>query len=265
MKISIIGGGNMGSAIARGLVQGSFFQPEDITVIDIYEAPLKALQAYNPGIRIALREYDNVASADIILLAVKPWLINDTLLNIKFHLDYRRQILVSIAAGITIEEINKMLSKSSDEAPLPVLFRLIPNTAIAVRQSVTLISSHNASSEQEDLLLKIFDELGSAVLLDESKLTAGTALTSCGIAYFFRYVRAAMLAGTELGFYPKEAQNLIVKTMLGAATLLDETKENPEVEIDKVTTPAGITIKGLNELEANGFSDAIIKAIKASR
>jgi pyrroline-5-carboxylate reductase len=265
MKISIIGGGNMGGSIARGLVQGSFFKPDDITVIDIHDAPLKSLQAFNPDIRVALKDYDSVSVADIVLLAVKPWLIKDTLLNIKFQLDYSRQILLSIAAGITIEEINKILFKVSDHNTLPVLFRLIPNTAIAVRQSVTLISSHNASPEQEDLIVKIFDELGSAVVLDETKLAAGTALTSCGIAYFFRYVRAAMLAGVELGFYPKEAQNLIVKTMQGAAALLDETKENPEVEIDKVTTPGGITIKGLNELEANGFSNAIIKAIKASQ
>jgi pyrroline-5-carboxylate reductase len=265
MKISIIGGGNMGGAIARGLVQGSFFQPGDITVVDIHEAPLKALHAFNPKIQTSLKDYDSVASADIVLLAVKPWLIKDTLLNIKFQLDYSHQILISIASGVSIEEIEKILSKNSEGNTLPVLFRLIPNTAISVRQSVTLISSHNASPEQEELIVKIFDELGSAVLLDESKLAAGTALTSCGIAYFFRYVRAAMLAGVELGFYPKEAQNLIVKTMLGAAVLLDETKEHPEIEIDKVTTPGGITIKGLNELEANGFSDAIIKAIKASR
>ncbi|MDR0505226.1 MAG: pyrroline-5-carboxylate reductase [Dysgonamonadaceae bacterium] len=266
MKISIIGGGNMGGAIACGLSQGSFFQADDITVIDINEAPLKNLQSFNPSIRTSLKSYESIAASDIILLAIKPWLIKDTLLNIKFLLDYNRHILVSVAAGISIEEINKILLKSSDgDASAPVIFRIIPNTAISVLQSVTLISSHNASPEQEDLLCRIFDELGCAILMDENKLSAGTALSSCGIAYLFRYVRAASLAGVELGFYPAEAQNLIVKTMLGAASLLDKTKENPEKEIDKVTTPGGITIKGLNELEANGFSNAIIKAIKASK
>jgi pyrroline-5-carboxylate reductase len=265
MKIAIIGGGNIGGAIARGLSQGSFFKPGDITVIDVHEAPLQAIKVFNPEINTAVGNYNSIAAADIVLLAVKPWLIKEIILNIKFHLDYDKHILISIAAGISIEEINKTLLKTSEKTSLPVLFRLIPNTAIAVKQSVNLISSHNASSEQEDLLLKIFNELGCAFLLDESKLTAGTALTSCGIAFLFRYIRAAMLAGAELGFYPKEAQDLVVKTMLGAATLLDETQTNPEVEIDKVTTPGGITIKGLNELEANGFSAAIVKAIKASR
>ncbi|MDR0834312.1 MAG: pyrroline-5-carboxylate reductase [Candidatus Symbiothrix sp.] len=265
MKITIIGGGNMGGAIARGLAQGSIFKAGDITVVDVHEAPLAALQAFNPDIQTSLKDYDSVADAAIILLAVKPWLIRDTLLNIKSRLDYSKQIVVSIASGITIDTINEVLLRSNDDTRLPVLFRLIPNTAIAIKQSVTLISSHNASPEQERLLVSIFDEVGSAIVLDESKLAAGTALTSCGIAYLFRYVRAATLAGVELGFYPREAQHLVVKTMLGAALLLDETKANPETEIDKVTTPGGITIKGLNELETNGFSNAIIKAIKASK
>jgi pyrroline-5-carboxylate reductase len=264
MKIVIIGGGNIGSAIARGLAQGSFFKPSDITVVDILDAPLQALKTFNPEINTE-QNYNSIVGADMILLAVKPWLLKDVILDVKFHLDYSRQILISVAAGITIEEMVKSLTKTPEKNTLPVLFRLIPNTAVAIRQSVTLISSHNASSEQEKLLLDIFDELGSAFLLEESKLVAGTALTSCGIAYLFRYIRAATQAGVELGFYPNEAQNMIVKTMQGAAALLDETKENPEIEIDKVTTPGGVTIKGLNELEANGFSTAIIKALKASK
>jgi pyrroline-5-carboxylate reductase len=264
MKIVIIGGGNIGGAIARGLAQGSFFKPSDITVIDIQEAPLQALKTFNPEINTERENYNSVAGADMILLAVKPWLLKNVILDIKFYMDYSKQMLLSVAAGITLEDMTQSLIKKSEENTLPALFRLIPNTAIAVKQSVTLIASNNASSEQEELLLHIFNELGCAFLLEESKLGAGTAMTSCGIAYLFRYVRAAMQAGVELGFYPKEAQNMIVKTMQGAAALLDKTKENPEVEIDKVTTPGGITIKGLNELEANGFTTAIVKAIKAS-
>ena len=265
MKICIIGGGNMGSAIVRGLVQGNIFQPANITVIDTHKKPLKDLQDFNPAICTFLDNYDSVETADIVLLAVKPWSVNDVLMDIKFRLNYTKQIVVSIAAGITIDNMNETLRKANDETVLPTLFRAIPNTAIAIRQSITLIASQNALPEQKALLLQIFDELGGAVFLDEQKMAAGTALTSCGIAYLFRYIRAATLAGVELGFYPKEAQHLVVKTMLGAASLLDATQENPEVEIDKVTTPGGITIKGLNELEANGFSDAIIKAIKASK
>lgn len=255
----------MGSAIARGLVQGSVFRPGDITVVDISEAPLKALRDFNPVIRTALNKYDSVENADLIILAVKPWLVKETIANIRSGLDYSKQIVVSIAAGVSIRDLGEMLHKPDSEAALPALFRVIPNTAISIRQSVNLVATENASPEQKQLILKIFGELGYATLLDESKLNAGTALASCGIAYLFRYVRAAVLAGVEMGFYPKEAQTLVVKTMLGAASLLDETQENPEAEIDKVTTPGGITIKGLNELETHGFSAAIIKAMKASR
>jgi len=265
MKLIIIGSGNMGSAIVRGLIQGSVFKPEDITVIDVRQAPLDALKKDCPNLNVALSSFDSVSDADVILLAVKPWLVDDVITDIKFQMDYSRQLLISIASKVSIDDIENSLTKYQEAEELPVIFRVIPNTAIAVRQSMTLISSRRASEEQESLLLKIFNEMGNAVLMDESKLVAGTALTSCGIAYLFRYVRAATLAGVEMGFYPKEAQNMIVNTMLGAAELLKATGQHPETEIDKVTTPGGITIKGLNELEANGFSDAIIKAMKASR
>jgi pyrroline-5-carboxylate reductase len=265
MKLTLIGGGNMGSAIARGLVQGTMFRADDITVIDVHEAPLKALRETDPEIRTALNDYGSVATADLIILAVKPWLMRDTLSDIKFQLDYSHQILLSIAAGIEIDTLNEALLKPNGEPSLPALFRLVPNTAIAVRQSMTLMATRNASAEQQALILRMFDELGCALLLDEERLSAGTALTSCGIAYLFRYIRAAMLAGVEMGFYPKEAQHLAVKTMLGAAALLDATGNHPETEIDRVTTPGGITIKGLNELEANGFSDAVVRAMRVSR
>lgn len=262
MKVTIIGGGNMGGAIVRGLVSGTIFKPGDITVIDILEAPLKALQEFNSEIKVVLSDYESVGQADMVIIAVKPWLVKDTLLDIKFMLDYSRQIIVSAAARISIEEMNDILLKINLEQTLPVLFRVVPNTAISVKKSITLIASKNATDEQESLVLNIFNELGTAIVLDESKISAGTALTSCGIAFLFRYVKAAMSAGVELGFPAKDAQELIVKTMLGAATLLDENKEYPEIEIDKVTTPGGITIQGINELEAHGFSNAIIKGYK---
>jgi pyrroline-5-carboxylate reductase len=265
MKLTVIGGGNMGGAVVRGLIQGSILKPKDITVIDVRQAPLDALKKDCPALNIALSNFDSVSDADIILLAVKPWLIRDVITDIKFPMDYSRQILISIAAGVSISDIENLLTKYQDNYEFPVIFRVIPNTAIAVKQSMTLISSKGATEEQENLILKIFNEVGEAILLEESKLVAGTALTSCGIAYFFRYVRAATLAGVEMGFYPKQAQDMIVNTMLGAAELLKATGQNPETEIDKVTTPGGITIKGLNELEANGFSAAIVKAMKASR
>ena len=261
MKIVVIGGGNMGSSIVEGLLQGEIFNARDITVIDINQATLDKLTVLHPKIQTALNDYKPITQADIILLAVKPWLIKDVILEIKPNMNYEKQIVVSIAAGINTSEIARYLS---EDALLPAIFRVVPNTAIAVRESITLIATNNADSRQKKLVQSIFDELGTTMFLDEDKIPAGTALTSCGIAYFFRYVRAAMTAGVELGIHPKQAQEMVVNTMLGAAKLLKETGNHPETEIDKVTTPGGITIKGINELEANGFTNAIIKAIKAS-
>lgn len=265
MKITIIGAGNMGGAIVRGLVKSSLFKAEDISVSDVNQDALNVLKKDIPRLNTERDSYNSVSDADIILLAVKPWLADNVIDRIKFKMDYDRQIFVSIAAGIDIAALSKFLKRHSDEDLIPTIFRIIPNTAIAIRKSVNLIASENASDEQKDLLLRIFNELGTAILLDESKLAAGTALTSCGIAYLFRYVRAAVLAGVEMGFYPRETQNMVVETMLGAAELLKANGENPETEIDKVTTPGGITIQGLNELEANGFSNAVIKGIKAGK
>ncbi|MDR3061845.1 MAG: pyrroline-5-carboxylate reductase [Dysgonamonadaceae bacterium] len=265
MKITIIGGGNMGGAIARGLASGSIFKESDISVIDVSNPPLERLKHDFPGIKTVTSNYDEIHLADIVVLAVKPWLIEDVILDIKFKLDYEKQILISIASGVTLENMEKSLNKSSDDFSLPALFRIIPNTAVSIGESMTLVATDNASDEQKYLVLKIFNDLGKSVLIDEEKISACTALTSCGIAFFFRYIRAAMLAGTEMGIYPKDSREMLAYTMKGAANLLLATGANPEDEIDKVTTPGGVTIKGLNELEANGFSNAVIKALKACK
>ncbi len=265
MKITIIGSGNMGGSIVRGLVKGTVFSQKDITVVDIRREPLDALKAVLPQINIVENSYESVNQSDIVIMAVKPWMIQDVIRDIKFRLNYEKQILISIAAGVTLNDMSELLKKAAEQYSLPVLFRVIPNTAIAVGQSMTLISSDNASPDQDELMLKIFNEMGKAVVIDEDKLAGGLALTSCGIAFMFRYIRAAMQAGIEMGFYPKDAQDMIVNTMKGAAELLLQTGNNPEEEIDKVATPGGVTIKGLNEMEANGFSNAIIKGLKASK
>ena len=266
MKLTIIGGGNMGSSIAKGLVSGNMYKAEDITVVDIDEDVLKVLENALPGINTADSDYKCIETADVVILAVKPWLIEEVILEIKPRLDYEKQILISIASGITIEKMEKLLEKDSVEAPLPALFRLIPNTAIAIQESLTLVATGSyVEYRKEELVMDMFDALGKAILIDESKMQSCTALTSCGIAFLFRYIRAATLAGTEMGIPPKDAQEMLAYTMKGAADLLLSTGANPEDEIDKVTTPGGITIKGINELEANGFSNAIIKALKACK
>jgi pyrroline-5-carboxylate reductase len=263
MKITIIGGGNMGGAIARGLSGSKFFQAADITVIDTSPDALDVISSYNKDIRTATRDDDAIRSADIILVALKPWLVESFLEGIKSRLDYDRQIIVSIAAGISFEQLEDFLKKAA-VATGPILFRVIPNTAISVNESMTFIASRNASGEQEKLIVDLFGSLGKAVLTDEKFISAGTALASCGIAYAFRYIRASMEAGVEIGFHPDQAKNIVLQTLRGAIQLLEANRSHPEMEIDRVTTPGGITIKGLNAMEKYGFTHAVIEGIKAS-
>ena len=147
---------------------------------------------------------------------------------------------------------------------LPAIFRIIPNTAIAVKESVNFISEYNATQAQSVLIKYIFDELGFTVMIDEKLIAAGTALASCGVAYAFRYIRAAVEGAVELGIQPELAKKIELQTLKGAVALLETNKSHPEAEIDKVTTPGGITIKGLNAMEEAGFTNAVIKGLKSS-
>ena len=257
MKIAIIGAGNMGGAIARGIVQGSKVKAVDITVANPSNGKLDALKAFNPEINITNNNQEAIENADIVLLAVKPWLVKSVLENISF--DAKKQILVTVAAGVAFTEYCKIIDESA------TIFRVIPNTAISLLESTTLIASYNASKEQEQFMLDLFDEMGLAMIINESQMSAATALTSCGIAYVLKYIHAAVEAGVEMGIYPKDAQEMVAQSVKGAAELLLQNDTHPAIEIDKVTTPGGLTIKGLNELEHAGFSSAIIRAMKASR
>lgn len=268
MKVAIIGTGNMGGAIARGLAKGSILKASDIICSNRSVEKLEKLLEENKEFGVTQNNIEATKGADIIMLAVKPWLLENVINEIKYKLDYEKQIIVSVAGGINFAQLNQYLQRDrmDETIAIPSLFRVIPNTAIEVRSSMTIIASCNALKEQEELILNLFNDLGSAILVGENLMSAGTALASCGIAFALRYIRAAMEGGIEMGFYPSQAKEIVAQTLKGAAELLLAHPENhPEAEIDKVTTPGGITIKGLNEMEACGFTNAVIKGLKASK
>ncbi|MCX6308339.1 MAG: pyrroline-5-carboxylate reductase [Bacteroidia bacterium] len=262
MKISIIGAGNMGGAIARGLSKGRFVKGSDISISDVNQGNLQQISDMNMGIRCTASNRECIQGAEIVILAVKPWLVDSIAAEIKEQLDYNNQIILSIAAGVPLEKLRALFSGSDDQ--VPTLFRMIPNTAIDVMESFSCISSWNATSEQEAQIVALFDDLGKAMLVPESQLNAFMSLASCGIAYAFRYVRAATEGGVEMGIYPNVAKDVVLQTLKGAVALLEANGNHPETEIDKVTTAGGITIKGLNEMEHAGFTSAVIRGLKAS-
>jgi len=261
MKVTIIGAGNMGGAIARGLAKGSLVSASDITCAERNRDILNNLKVVIPSVNVSFDNAESVKGSDIVIIAVKPWIVEAVVNEIKSSLDFNRQAVISIAAGVTFDQLHGFFG--TDKVSL---FRVIPNTAIDVLNSMTLVSANpNATKEQTDTVVSIFNELGCAMLIEERLMAAGTSLASCGIAFAMRYIRAAIEGGVELGFYPSQAQEIVLNTVKGAAELLLANGTNPEVEIDKVTTPGGITIKGLNEMEHAGFTSAVIKGLKASR
>jgi pyrroline-5-carboxylate reductase len=256
MKVTIIGGGNMGGAIARGLAKGSIVKAEYITVSDPFQGLLDALKADCPEINVTNNNEEAIVGADIVMLAVKPWLVEKILSTL--NLDPTRQIFVPIAAGIGFDKLSKWV------APGIPIFRVMPNTGILHLESMSIVASYSATKEQEQLVLDLFNEMGVALLMPEENFPAATALASCGIAYVLKYIQAAMQAGIELGLYPQTALELVAQSVKGAATLIQKNHSHPSVEIDKVTTPGGITIKGINALDHGGFTSAIINAMKVS-
>ena len=258
-RISIIGGGNMGGAIAKGLLKSNQIAAKDITISDISEKTLNNFRVISDEWKLTTSNEEAIADSEIIILAVKPWLVEKIAGEIREKADYNNQIIVSIAAGVELKTLQSLFSENA------ILFRLIPNTAIEVMESVSTVTSINASKEQIEKICSIFEEMGKVFYVENEKLlNAFMALSSCGIAYAFRYIRAAMEGGVEMGIYPETAKEVIMQTLKGAVKLLEENHSHPETEIDKVTTPGGITIRGLNEMEANGFTNAVIKGLKKS-
>lgn len=254
MKIAIIGAGNMGGAIARGLASGNRVKASDITVSNPSRGKLEALLREYPDINVTSDNVAAAAGADLVMLAVKPWLAESVLKEIALK---PSQILVSVVAGMDFEQLKAYVGHDM------TLFRIVPNTAIQEKESLTLIAAHNATEAQTTALKTLFDEMGLSLIVPEEKLAAGTAMASCGIAYVLEYVRAAMRAGIELGLKPDEAMTMVAQSCRGAAALLLNNGTHPATEIEKVCTPGGYTIRGINALEKGGFAAAIIDAMKA--
>ncbi|MFQ6678760.1 MAG: pyrroline-5-carboxylate reductase [Fidelibacterota bacterium] len=255
-NITILGAGKLGQAIANGLVHSEIFDPMNITLTCRNNSSLKAFSE-----RKYLITSDNTAAvknADLILLTVGPKDIEFVLKEIRDSLDMEKQILASTVTGVSIERISKMI-----EGKIPIV-RIMPNTAVAICESMTCLSAEQKHLGSLKTVREVFDHLGETMAISEELMAPATALCAAGLAFFLRSIRAASQGGIEIGFHAEEAIFLAAQTAKGASSLMMESEKHPESEIDKVTTPRGITIAGLNEMEHQGFSSAMIKAIVTS-
>lgn len=255
MKIAIIGAGAMGGATVEGLVKADFFRSEDITVADPAQAVVDKFSKL--GVSVTTDNQVAAEGADIVCVVVKPWLVESVLKGIAHVLNPQKQILIVTAAGVPSAKIREWVPQC------PPLFLVIPNIAIAQLASMTFIAPIDVKPEHTQLVTEIFNEMGSTLITDEQHLASGTTLASCGIAYAMRYIRAASEGGVELGFKADQAKEVVMQTVLGAVKLLEASGLHPEAAIDLVTTPGGVTIKGLNEMEHAGFTSAVIRGLKA--
>lgn len=255
-KIAIIGCGNLGQAIAHGLIASGTLAAHDIIATRRNLRPLAALAAQ--GVEVMADNRAAVAAADMVLLAVKPFNVEPMLMDVGELIDPSRHVLISLATGITLEQMAAHLQ------PGQPMFRAMPNTAADVGQSVTAICGVNATEAQREQVAALFDTIGMTVVIDEGLMESATILGACGIAYALRFIRAMIQGGIEVGFDAPTATAIVSQTVKGAAELLIRKGGHPEQEIDKVTTPKGCTIVGLNEMEHAGFSSALIRGIVTS-
>ncbi|UCH30114.1 MAG: pyrroline-5-carboxylate reductase [Myxococcales bacterium] len=255
-QLAIIGTGNIGRAMAVGLASAGRFPREEMILTRRRLDRLEDLAA--EGFQAQTDNRDAVRRAEVVVLAVEPRQLDPVLEEIRPSLDPDRHLLISVVSGAALSDLLRLTGASLS------VVRAMPNTGIAVGRSMTCVAMNSDDEELRRRVVSIFDAVGRTLIIDEELMTPATALCACGIAFFLRAVRAAAQGGIEIGFHPEEALLMAAQTAAGAANLILEKARHPEHEIDSVTTPRGCTIAGLNEMEHQGFSSAMIKGITTS-
>jgi len=254
MNVAIIGAGSLGQSIAKGLLTS-----ETLTALYMTKRNLEALKGFDADARVNLTS-DNILAiknVDVIIFAIQPRHFEGILNAIKSDLK-PSHVLISVITGFAISRIEAIVSKAN------YVIRAMPNTAASVGQSMTCISTNEKGKEKVELAKNIFNNMGRSMIIPEEQLQAATVICASGIAFWMRLIRATTQGAIQLGFEAHEAHELAMQTCFGAATLLKESGNHPEEEIDRVTTPSGCTIEGLNEMEHQGLSSSLIKGINAS-
>lgn len=254
MKLAIIGAGNLGLSIAKGLLVSNAY-----TTLYLTKRKTGDLKEYEsfPKVTVTSDNLEAIKNSDILIFAVQPLQLEQILEEIKGALT-DKHVLISTVTGVKIDRIEAIIGEAR------YIIRVMPNTAIAIKKSMTCMCSNKNGANRISIAEAIFNRLGHSIIIPEAKMQAATVICASGIAFWMRLIRATTQGAVQLGFDAREAQELSMQTCLGAASLLIESGKHPEEEIDKVTTPKGCTIEGLNEMEHNGLSSSLIKGLQAS-
>ena len=253
MKIAILGAGNLGTSIAKGLIVSNAYTTLYLTKRKTED--LKEFEKYSK-VSISTNNREAVQNSDILIFAVQPKQMEAVLQEIKEELN-EKHVIISTVTGFSLSRIEDVVGDQ-------FIIRAMPNTAIAVKRSMTCLCSNEKGQKRITIAEAIFNRMGTTMVIPENKMQAATVICASGVAFWMRLIRATTQSAVQLGFDAKEAQELSMQTCLGAASLLIESGKHPEEEIDKVTTPMGCTIEGLNEMEHHGMSSSLIRGMQAS-
>jgi pyrroline-5-carboxylate reductase len=254
MKIAIIGAGNLGLAIAKGILHSNGATTMYMTKRNISE--VKEFEKYG-NVTVTTDNIAAVKNSDVLIFAVQPGHFAKILEDIKDALT-EKHVIISTITGFSIAKIEGVIGQHN------YIIRSMPNTAISVGKSMTCICANELGKKRIDLAKAIFNRMGHSLEIPEEQMQAATVICASGIAFWMRLIRATTQGAIQLGFDAKEAQELAMHTCNGAASLLIESGSHPEEEIDRVTTPKGCTISGLNEMEHQGLSSSLIRGIVTS-
>ncbi len=256
-RITFIGTGRMGSALIKSLVNSNRVRPEQIIAFDIDQKKLKEL-SFDTGVKTALKSREAIEAGEIILLAIKPQNIDEALEQISPYLD-KQKLIISIAAGITLEHIYSFLGKDKK------VVRVMPNTPAQIGQGISVISpGQNVDEESKQKAKAIFKTAGEVVFLDEEWQAVATAISGSGPAYFFLFAETLIEAAVEQGLTPEVASKLVIETMLGSAGLLKETSQSPKSLREAVSSPGGTTVAAIKIFEEADFQKIVSKAVEAA-
>ena len=255
-KLAVLGGGNLGRALALGWVGAGRFAPTNIHITRRQDDKLLDLREL--GYVTGSDNAGAVRDCDLLVIAVQPQQLDDLLQEIAGRLDEKRHRVISVVTGVSIAQVR---ARIGERVPLVLA---MPNTAVQIGESMTCLSADDASANALEQATQLFELVGRTLVIAEEMMAPATALCACGVAFFLRCIRAASQGGIEIGFHPEEALLLAGQTARGAASLSLRQDAHPESEIDRVTTPRGCTIVGLNEMEHRGLSSALIKGLIVS-
>ncbi len=255
-RIAILGAGNIGLSLAEGFLRSQKILPGNLCLTRRRTHLLSHIKG--SGVHILKDNAEAVEMSDIVIISVEPQQIDGVLRAIRPVIDRGRHTIISVVTGVTIKQVEQITGEGV------AIVRAMPNIAISVGESMTCIAGNSNNDKALDYAHSLFDIVGLTLVINEDEMIAATAIGACGVAFFLRAIRAASQGGIEIGLQSEHALTIATQVARGAAALLLSAKSHPEQEIDKVTTPKGCTIAGLNLMEYEGFSSAMIKGISLS-